>query len=177
MDTIGAWMNALKWSIFCMYMNIDPYNQVIWKTCEPTVYIVQWVYNQSLPSIKLTTVVNFKQLYPIQQNPKFQEEQDWQMNQHAYPDVKILNTNDREHVGNMHIEQPMNHFRSNEAIHQNPQIPNMNPNFSFFTNHVFFAIKGVKTCVQHPYKKPITYFTSKHPHPWKSPNSILTHEP
>ena len=85
-------------------MNIDPYSQVIWKTCEPTVYIVQRVYNQSLPSIKLTTVVNFKQLYPIQQNPKFQEEQDWQMNQHAYPDVKILNINDREHVANMHIE-------------------------------------------------------------------------
>ena len=33
----------------------------------------------------------------------------------------------------------------------------MNPNFSFYTNHAFFAIKGVKTCVQHSYKKPITY--------------------
>ena len=47
------------------------------------------------------------------------------MNQHAYPDVKILNINDREHVANMHTQQPMNQFKSNEAIHQNPQIPNM----------------------------------------------------
>ena len=70
-------------------------------------------------------VVNFRQLYPIQQNPKFHEEQDWQMNQHAYPGVKILNMNDRKHVTNMHTQQPMNQFRSNEAIHQNPQIPNM----------------------------------------------------
>ena len=100
----------------------------------------------------------------IPRRTRLANEPNWRMNQHAYPDVKILNINDREHVANMHTEQPMNHFRSNEAIHQNPQIPNMNPNFSFFTNHAFFAIKGVKTCVQHPYKKPITYFTSKHPH-------------
>jgi len=70
-------------------------------------------------------VVNFRQFYPIQQNPKFHEEQDWRMNQHAYQDVKILNINDRKHLANMHTQQPMNQFRSNEAIHQNPEIPNM----------------------------------------------------
>ena len=67
-------------------------------------------------------VVNFRQLYPIQQNPKFHEEKDWRMNQHAYPDMKMLNMNDRKHVTNMHTQQPMNQFRSNVAIHQNPHV-------------------------------------------------------
>ena len=56
-------------------------------------------------------MVNFRQLYPIQQNPKFHEEQDWRMNQHACPDVKNLYITDKEHVTNMHTQQPMNQFR------------------------------------------------------------------
>ena len=71
-------------------------------------------------------MVNFRQLSPIQQNPKFHEEQDWQMNQQAYPDVKNLNINDRECVTNMHTQtthKPV--LIKTTPIHQNPQIPNM----------------------------------------------------
>lgn len=125
-------------------------------------------------------VVNFRQLYPIQQNPKFHEEQDWRMNQHVYQDVKILNINNREHLANMHTQQPMNQFRWNEAIHQNPEIPNMKTwtlIFHFSQIMRSLQLKGRKRVYNIHTKKPITYFMSKHQHPWKSPNSILTHEP
>ena len=89
-------------------MNIDPYSQVIYKNhanpqctwcsgCKTSDYHPSMSYH----------VVNFRQLYPIQQNPKFHKEQDWRMNQHVCEDVKILNINDREHLANMHTQQPM----------------------------------------------------------------------
>ena len=45
----------------------------------------------------------------------------------------------------------------------------MNPNFPFFTNHEFIAIKGYKMCVQHPYKKTHYIFHVKTPTPMKIP--------
>jgi len=90
----------------------------------------------------------------------------------AYPDVKILNINDRERVTNMHIQQSMNQFRSKLLLFiksPNSQYEDMNPNFPFSQIMRSLQFSARKRVYNIHTKKTHYIFHAKTPTPMKIP--------